>query len=254
MTRKRSDQTEHPDWAAILDAVESAVAASDRSDSPDQTPDELHPPRMTEERPPTRTPEELRAIREHLETCPQCARLAQDARDLRERLAAHRAETPHAALREQVLRHILRQFARPRRAAAALRRAAERWSEVWAHLVDDSLAPSAAFRASVVDAGPRILLYESDHHSITLSLQSQGEGDRFDLAGQVIPDHDTPLPSSAQAILHRGEALQEAPLSAHGEFAFRDLPATASQPETELDIVLEDLLIRLSLPPARRDA
>jgi hypothetical protein len=207
----------HPHWEALVDAVES----------PDQAP---------------------AAIREHLERCPRCARVADEIRALLARLEASRLPRPPREALQRTIDAVLAALAAERGAAdhapapvrggllGALR-------EVGALLIADSLAPNAAVRGPVA-AAPRMLLYEAEGFAITLSLSPATESGP-EIMGQVTPQQSESLPAGGRAILRRADAVEEVALSPHGEFQFAGPPG---EEPPEISIVLADSMIRLNLP------
>jgi hypothetical protein len=120
--------------------------------------------------------------------------------------------------------------------------------EVIAELIADSVEPSPVLRG-VASAEPRMLLYETDAFSITLSLKPGQSPATRDWIGQVAPRGSHELPPEGQAILRREGRQKTVWLSAYGEFAFREEPEGVS----ELSIAVGEYLVHLPLPEDQRD-
>jgi hypothetical protein len=192
-------------------------------------------------------------IGDHLKGCTGCA---ERARQIRSLLATFHGARRMAEPSEPAIRNVLEAIrealgesvdyaedAAGPSSAKALSRPMEKLREVWAVLVADSLVPNAAVRGTT-DAVPKMLLYETDAFSITLSLKPGSSADAIDLSGQVAPRSTGSLPEGSRAVLRRGERAQEAQLSKFGEFEFLD----QEEAVTDLSVVLGDTLVRLRLP------
>ncbi len=214
----------HPDWKEILACVEADDA---------------------------RAPDE--AVREHVETCQACSRLAGEVRRLVATFADARLPEVPPLLLEKTMAALTRELASEspvcRRAAPTrrgaietlLRRAGETLTEVWAEMMADSLRPNHALRGATV-ASPRMLLYETPSHAISLSLAECAAGSALEVTGQVTPKMSAELPTGGVAMLKSGDTVLEAGLSEFGEFVFPNVP----QGEIRLEIALGESLIRIA--------
>ncbi len=200
----------HPDWAEILDAREGRAPSLDP----------------------------------HLAGCARCRERDREAGELLARLAHARLEDAPESLKRAALNRVraeARTAALPTGAWAAIRaRFAEGLSEVRAGLAADSLAAPGAVRGST-EASPRLLLYETDAYSISISLAAGEPTGTLDLQGQVAPRRADRLPGGGHVVLHRSGGLSEADLSEFGEFSFRGVPRGA----VVLAVALGGELIRL---------
>ncbi len=189
-------------------------------------------------------------IGSHIETCPRCERLADEARWILGLFADARLQPPPQALVEKSLEVVRQEFARKAAAAVGqglrrtLRDMAARSTEVAATLVADSRLPSPALRGGSVEASPRMLLYDTDTYAVTLSVVSRGKEKRCDVMGQVTPKTEVALPEGGWATAEAAGESFEVPLAALGEFRLRGLDPRLD----EVSILLGDQHIRLPLP------
>jgi hypothetical protein len=188
------EQSEHPTWREILDAVESPTGPSSGF--------ETHLDRCSSCRAEREAAVRLLGLLER-------ARLAQVPESLMERtLARLHEETGDTVTGPSSAWELL---------LAELRAGLQ---ELSGQLVADSLTPSPAVRGAE-PSGPRTLLYETESYSVSLAL---GRGDAgtagVSLRGQVIPRIGDCLPAGSRAILHRADQVTETRLDDLGEFSF----------------------------------
>ncbi len=184
----------HPDWKAILDAVE-------RRGVPDPT------------------------VERHLAECPPCRETAEAARALLAGLDRARLPEPPPAWVERAVERVRAEAAGRASAWDRIReRVARGLREVTAGLAADSLVPSTAVRGTA-DASPRLLLYETERFAISVSLTPGPEPGERDLLGQVTPRSGRQLPGNGRALLHGAGEVMEVTLTEFGEFSYRGIPA-----------------------------
>jgi hypothetical protein len=211
-------KSRHPGWLEIVEAVEHGAPGG--------------------------------ALGDHVKTCPLCGQWAAEVRGMLETFRDAADSRPPEALMERTwirLREAL-EATKPtgaQRLAAGLGRLAERAGsrirDVWAALVADSLRPSLAVRGSTV-ATPRALVYETDDFAVSLSFTHDPKRKRLHVMGQVIPKGSVQGSLEGGRVeIGAGEDRIEAPLSAHGEFRFRDISSAAP---LELSVLLRDQRIR----------
>lgn len=213
----------HASWEKILDAIES--------------PETCDP-----------------AIRSHLQRCRRCARFADKARRILGLLADARLHQPPRALLEGTIARVQAELLEqagamePERSGQRPQDTAPRptgkIAEIWAALVADSLQPSPSLRG-VAWASPRMLLYETDAFSVTVSVTSDQTGEYWNLLGQVAPKEGSSLPPGGRAVAGTGAEAVEAPLTQFGEFSLHRLTPAVE----EVSILIGESCIRLRLPP-----
>ncbi len=238
--------TDHPEWNDILAFVEAQRARGESHGA------QSGAPRWSAE-----------DLRVHLESCSQCARLAHQAEALLERLARARSHRPSPEQVAAATEFVMAVFDQERSwpLAGLLRSgwpasALEALQGAWARLVEDSWTMSPALRASTVAAQPRMLLYETEAFTITVSLTPGPRDGTVGVRGQVTPrgasrrDAQQTAPSGEQgrAMLRCGEQERVASLEAFGAFSFASLPSPPKDEPIRLAIALADTLIRLTLP------
>ncbi len=194
------------------------------------------------------------ALSDHLRSCPACSRIVDELRELLTQLETARLPQPPAELLERTFTRLREELGKASREGEGSRRSlgeaalallggiGEPLREHWAALVADSLRPSPLLRGSASDTD-RTLLFETDDYSIALGISS-GDGATQILRGQVSPKTAAGLPAEGRALILQADELSAQALSEYGEFRFAPLTATS----TELGILLENLLIRFSLP------
>ena len=227
----------HPDWDQILDHVEAEREGQERA---------------VASKPASDAQSDLIA---HLSQCPHCAELVREAFGLIERLERARMHRPQARQIADTAAAVRAEFAQlaewPRetlRARGWFANLRSGISEIWAELCDDSRELSPAMRAAVVDAQPRMLLYETDAFSITVSIAQELEEEAIQVRGQVIPLGTESIPDGSLALLRCGETQSEAPLADYGEFSF-PTPCPIPPGETaQLAIALANRIVRIMLP------
>lgn len=188
-------------------------------------------------------------VSEHVAQCRQCQQLAGQLRELLGAFEAARLPEVPPEMIERTLRKLdlesVGEEGIP--AVLTLRKALSEWAarlgrplkEIRASLVADSLVPTPLLRGGT---DRRSLLFETEDYSIAVGVSAREAGTR-DLRGQVSPKEKAHLPAVGSALLGTAAGAMESGLSEFGEFSFEAAPAESS----ELAIVLEDLLIRISL-------
>lgn len=215
--------TEHLTWTAILASIE--------------------------------TPEQLTAgQRAHLAQCDVCAQTRAEAQTLLRGLTEAREvlhePSPEPALIEQTLDRLREAWTRgggtnPGHDGQGLgERLRQGLEVVVANLVADSWQPQPGIRGADT-ASPRLLRFERDGYSITLSLLGDSSARRFSMMGQVVPPGGARMGAGAKALAAVGEKTITASLSPHGEFILKELTPDL----TEIMIEISDKQIRLPIPP-----
>ncbi len=211
------------------------------------------------------TPERLTGReRAHLDGCDACTQTRDQARDLLRGLAEARAVLHEPALEpaliEQTLARLREAWSQAGEAGVPAGAHDETgapgdtvgWGErlrrglevVVANLVADSWQPQMGIRGADT-ASPRLLRFESDSYSITLSILGGGSASRFSIMGQVVPPGGARVGVGARAVATLGEKTASAQLSPHGEFILKELTSDL----TEITIEIDDKQIRLPIPP-----
>ncbi len=198
-------------------------------------------------------PEALHAsARAHLDDCPQCRELEEDARELLGLLSDARLPVPPSALVARTMARIADHLADPAgkrksQPAGALSGLVERlratMREIWATQVADSRVPDPALRGATLSS-PRMLRYETPGYLVTLSLMPGKSETVRDVMGQLVPRQDSMLPSGTHVAVASGEGLIEAPLTETGEFRLRSVGSDID----EIGIIAGDDWIRLRIP------
>lgn len=184
--------------------------------------------------------------------CQVCVSMVSDARRLLDGLRAARFPQAPAAVIEAALARVLDEArsAAPGRLAGlagslerGLRRAGASLREIEAMLLGDSFVPSPALRGGTV-ASPRMLVYGTDAHVISLSIQpGAGAPGCVALRGQISPQSDAELQPGGQAVLEWDDATMDCPLSPFGEFFFPSVSLRGAR----LSIVAGETRIRVAL-------
>jgi len=221
MNRRTNEKPDHPTWDDLISHAQDPTA--DRS------------------------------IDAHISHCSPCREQLDEAlrllaifRDAREA----RFSAPDRAEAKRILAEELKRQARIGAVSVGerLRETAATLKEVWADLVLDSLSPSHALRGGAGTAAPRMLLYETGDHTITLSLPAGSPpGAPQALHGQVAPRGDAPLPFNAQAFFEdaaTGGRAEGVTLSPEGSFSLPAIP----EGQASLTLILADEKIHLRLP------
>jgi hypothetical protein len=212
----------HIEWEAVLDSLESGkpIAVGDR---------------------------------DHIDRCGACAQTVEDAREALKLFSESRQLQPSAGSIQRTLalvRSVSSQAGESSQRTRLLKalnelieRISQKLTQSWAELKTDSLQAGAAFRGMDL-AAPRMLSYETDRYSITISLQRSDDSRIEKIAGQIAPIDQPNLPAGGVATLENGTILVDCPLSRFGEFEFEDPDGDMD----ELNILIEGSIIRINLP------
>ena len=112
-----------------------------------------------------------------------------------------------------------------------LRKTKDKFDELVANLVADSLTPSHAVRGTSL-ASPRLVVYETTEFSVSLSLSPIQKEGGLEILGHVMPKLADSIPPGGRAILRGASAPTVTPLSKHGEFRF----AAAGGKKVRIDV------------------
>lgn len=180
----------------------------------------------------------------HIQQCTPCASAHNEADGLREAMFLAAAREPGRLLIARAWASILedRVTGRARQLATEIREAA---AEVWAVLIADSLAPSAAVRGGN-HASPRLLVYETPEYSVSLSFLPAAEKGHADILGQVVPKSALELPAGGEVQVTNRPDLQGYQVSEFGEFR---ISGVALSEGTRLTVAFPELRIHLGPLP-----
>lgn len=115
------------------------------------------------------------------------------------------------------------------------------WRLVTAMLVPEVLVPSPAVRGAAT-ALPKLLVYETDSFSISLSFMGSPQSDRIKLVGQVVPKVASEIPAGGKVALWSDRETVFGDVNEYGEFTVE----SASRGELHMDILLGTESIQLS--------
>jgi hypothetical protein len=115
---------------------------------------------------------------------------------------------------------------------------AGRLGDLFATLVPDGPLESAAVRGTALL--PRLLVYETDDHTISLALNPRGE--RVEIAGSVTPKGAGELPAGGRATVYGETGECSAHLNDHGEFLIPGIPRS----DLHLELELGDTRVQVS--------
>ena len=210
-------KTDHLTWTTILASIETPERLTDRE-------------------------------RAHLDGCDACTQTRDQARDLLRGLAEARAVLDEPALEpaliEQTLARLREAWSQAGETVGWGERLRRGLEVAVANLVADSWQPQMGIRGADT-ASPRLLRFEKDGYSITLSILGGGSANRFSIMGQVVPPGGGRVGVGAKAVATLGEKTASATLSPHGEFILKELTSDL----TEITIEIDDKQIRLPIPP-----
>lgn len=113
--------------------------------------------------------------------------------------------------------------------------------ELAATLVPDALVPSAAVRSA--GAGrPRLLMYETEDHTISVSFSGRRGSERLKLIGQVAPKRDLEIAPGGKVAVFGASDAAFGEVNAYGEFVLEDVPPG----DLHMDIVMGADAIQIS--------
>jgi hypothetical protein len=187
--------------------------------------------------------------RTHLLTCTDCARRAVEFRETLWALELATDE-PAPGLVTQVwleARRCLDLDSHPEKGLA--RRLTGKLGglvrELAASLTVESATPSLAVRGAN-RAAPRLMVFETEEYTVSVSVSGTAQPDRFCLVGHVTPKVSESLPGSGQATVFGGAEVIRVPLNELGEFEVDAAP----RGDLHIDLELGGARIQLSPVPA----
>jgi len=113
--------------------------------------------------------------------------------------------------------------------------------EVVASLVPETLMPSGAVRSAAIEL-PKVLVYQTDALSISISFAGRPGSDHLRLIGQVAPKVEAELPPGGQIAVFSERELFAADLDEFGEFVVEGVPPGI----LHMDILLGSDAIQIS--------
>jgi hypothetical protein len=188
---------------------------------------------------------------QHVSECATCREQLLIAREVVTSLFAAGVDEPGIGTINRAVRAVTAEAAEARGASLAdhVRSAVESLRDALvAGLVADSWTPSVAVRGATT-AWPRVLVYETADHSISLSM-TPGEIERStSIVGQVVPRGSEVLPDPRRATLLGDGGERVTDLTEFGEFTFADALGA-----TRLEILLGEQPICIDPLPDGHDA
>ena len=96
--------------------------------------------------------------------------------------------------------------------------------ELAASLVPEALAPSGAVRSAATEL-PKVLVYETEDLTISISFAGNPASERLKLIGQVAPKAEVELAAGGQVAVFSEREMFAAELDHYGEFAVAGVPS-----------------------------
>jgi hypothetical protein len=113
--------------------------------------------------------------------------------------------------------------------------------ELVASLVPDTLIPSGAVRSTATEL-PKVLVYETDDLSISISFAGHPGSERLRLIGQVAPKTEIELPAGGRIAVFSEREMFATNLDEFGEFIVQGVPPG----NLHMDILLGSDAIQIS--------